>query len=205
MAATLAFLTLLCACAQKTPDTAQQALTFRTQVLENDCAFQAEITADFEDRIAEFTLSCTHTAQGGTEMSILSPETLEGITAQADETGAKLVFEDTEASFGTLDGLGLSPMAAPQLITSAWESGYIAYTGTEDGLLRVTYTCGYGEDAYTVDTWFADGKPLHAEISREGRTAVQIDVAEFILRKAETYNETTQKNLGRYLAGQSGA
>ena len=201
----LALLTLLCACAGKAPDTAQQALTFRTQVLENDCAFDAKITADFEDSVAEFSLSCEHTARGGTELTILAPQTLEGITAQTDETGAKLVFDDTEASFGTLAGLGLSPMAAPQLITSAWESGYIAYTGTEDGLLRVSYTCGYGEDAYTVDTWFADGSPLHAEISREGWTAVQIDVAEFILRKAETYNEITQTNLGRYLAGQSGA
>ena len=200
-----ALLTLLCACAGNTPDTAQQALTFRQAVLQNDCAFDAKITADFEDTVAEFSLSCRHTARGGTEMTITAPETLEGLTAQTDETGAKLVFEDAEASFGTLDGLGLSPMAAPQLVTSAWESGYIAYTGTEDGLLRVTYTCGYGEDAYTVDTWFADGSPLHAEISREGWTAVQIDVAEFILRKAETYNEITQTNLGRYLAGQPGA
>ncbi len=200
-----ALLTLLCACAKTTPDTAQQALTFRQAVIQNDCAFEAKITADFEDTVAEFSLSCRHTARGGTEMTITAPETLEGLTAQTDETGAKLVFEDAEASFGTLDGLGLSPMAAPQLVTSAWESGYIAYTGTEDGLLRVTYTCGYGEDAYTVDTWFADGSPLHAEISREGWTAVQIDVAEFILRKAETYNEITQTNLGRYLAGQPGA
>ena len=200
-----ALLTLFCACAGKTPDTAQQALTFRQAVIQNDCAFEAKITADFEDTVAEFSLSCRHTARGGTEMTITAPETFEGITAQTDETGAKLVFEDAEASFGTLDGLGLSPMAAPQLVTSAWESGYIAYTGTEDGLLRVTYTCGYGEDAYTVDTWFADGSPLHAEISREGWTAVQIDVAEFILRKAETYNEITQTNLGRYLAGQPGA
>ena len=200
-----ALLTLLCACAGNTPDTAQQALTFRQAVLQNDCAFDAKITADFEDTIAEFSLSCEHTARGGTKLTVLAPQTLEGITAQTDETGAKLVFEDAEASFGTLAGLGLSPMAAPQLITSAWESGYISYTGTEDGLLRVTYTCGYGEDAYTVDTWFADGSPLHAEISREGWTAVQIDVAEFILRKAETYNETTQTNLGGYLAGQSGA
>lgn len=205
MALAPALLTLLCACGQNPPDAAQQALTFRTQVLENDCAFEAKITADLEDTIAEFSLSCRHTARGGTEMTITAPQTLEGITAQTDETGARLVFEDTEASFGTLDGLGLSPMAAPQLFTSAWESGYIAYTGTEDGLLRVSYTCGYGEDAYTVDTWFADGRPLHAEISREGQTAVQIDVAEFILRKAETYNETTQTNLGGYLAGQSGA
>lgn len=200
-----ALLTLLCACAGKAPDTAQQALTFRTQTLENDCAFQAAITASFDDCVAEFTLSCEHTARGGTAMTILSPETLEGITAQTDETGAKLVFEDAEASFGTLEVLGLSPMAAPQLITSAWESGYIAYTGTEDGLLRVTYTCGYGEDAYTVDTWFADGIPVHAEVSRAGKTAVQIDVTDYILRKAETYNEITQTNLGRYLAGQFGA
>ena len=196
----------LCACTkQADEDPAQQALAFRQDVMQNTYSFRADVSADFGDTVCQFTLSCVHTPGSGTEMTITAPETLAGLTAMASDEGAKLVFDGAEAAFGTLEGLGLSPMTAPELLAESWETGYIQYTGTEDGLLRVTYLCGYEEDEYRADTWFQDGAPVRAELSCDGRMAVQIDVTDFNLRKAETNNESTQTNMGRYLAGQSGA
>ena len=202
----LALSMALCACAKTNqPDAAQQALSFRQEMLAGDCSFQAEITADFGDTVSRFSLSCAHTQESGTTMTITAPETLAGLIAEAGGEEVKLVFEDTEASFGTLSGLGLSPMAAPELMCRAWQSGYVQDSGMEEELAHVTYLCGYGEDELRVDTWFQAGVPVRAELFCDGRMAVQIDVTDFILRKAETDNESTQTNLGRYLAGQSGA
>ncbi len=188
---------MLCACnGQRDFDPAQQALAFRQDVMQNVCSFEAELSADFGDTVCQFALSCVHTPGSGTEMIITAPETLAGLTASASEEGAKLVFEGTEAAFGTLAGLGLSPMTAPELLAQGWENGYIQYTGLEDGLLHVTYLCGYDEDEYRADTWFQDGAPVRAELSCDGQMAVQIDVTDFNLRKAETNNESTQTNLG---------
>ena len=188
---------ILCACnGQENTDPAQQALAFRQNVMQNICSFEAEISADFGDTVCLFTLSCIHTPGNGTQMTITAPETLAGLTATASEEGAKLVFDGAEAAFGTLEGLGLSPMTAPELLAEAWEAGYIQYTGLEDGLLHVTYLCGYDEDEYRADTWFQNGAPVRAELSCDGYMAVQIDVTDFNLRKAETNNESTQKNMG---------
>ena len=194
----LALTALLCACTGKpaTQDPAQRALDFRQALLENGCSFEAEITADFEDYVCSFTLSCEDSPDGGIRMRILAPETLAGITAQIEGEQAKLVFDDTEAAFGTLSGLGISPMAAPAYLGQAWRSGYMQFSGIEDGTLHVTYLCGYGDDEIRVDTWFSDGAPVRAELSCDGHTTVQIDVTDFKLRKAETNNESTQKNMG---------
>ena len=194
----LALPALLCACAGKPAkqDLAQPALDFRQALLENGCSFEAEITADFEDYVYSFTLSCEEDSDGSMQMRILAPDTLAGITAQIEGERAKLVFDGAETAFGTLEGLGLSPMTAPELLAEAWETGYIQYTGLEERFLHVTYLCGYDEDEYRADTWFQNGAPVRAELSCDGYVAVQIDVTDFNLRKAETNNESTQTNMG---------
>ena len=196
---------MLCACAEKTEqNAAQQALDLRQKLLGGICSFQAELTADYGEYVSEFSVSCVHSAKDGTEMTISAPQTLAGLRAQADKTGAKLVFEDTEAAFGTLTKLKLSPMAAPQLLAQAWESGYISLTGTEDGALHVTYLLGYDEDELTIDTWLKNGMPAYAEIACGGQTVLQAVLTDFTIQEAKTDHENTQTDLGGYLAGQSG-
>lgn len=69
----LALPALLCACAGKPAkqDLAQPALDFRQALLENGCSFEAEITADFEDYVYSFTLSCEEDSDGSMQMRIL--------------------------------------------------------------------------------------------------------------------------------------
>lgn len=205
----LALCGLLCGCAaERTADGAQQALDFRQKMLGGACSFQAKITADYEDYVCEFSLFCTHSPDGGTDMTILTPETLEGLRAHAGGDGMKVVFEDTEAAFGSLAGRSLSPMAAVQMAASAWESGYISLTGTEEGLVHVTYLLGYDDDELTVDTWLDKGAPVRAELAADGRTFLYLRLTDFTftdaVRKAETEDEITQTDVGGYFAGQSG-
>lgn len=197
---------VLSGCAAKKEDAAlQQALDFRQEMLAGECAFTAQLTADFEDYVCAFCVSCVHAPQGATELTILSPQALSGLHAHTDASGAKLVFDDTEAAFGTLTARGLSPMAAPQLLAQAWESGYIAYAGMEGERLRVSVLLGYGEEALGIDTWFQNGAPVYAELADGERTVIQAEISDLIIRKAETDNENTQANLGEHLVGQFGA
>ncbi len=146
-------------------------------------------------RLPIYAFVCPHAGKWYTDVHHRARDAC-GFTATASDEGAKLVFDGAEAAFGTLEGLGLSPMTAPELLAEAWETGYIQYTGLEDGLLHVTYLCGYDEDEYRADTWFQNGAPVRAELSCDGQMAVQIDVTDFNLRKAETNNESTQTNMG---------
>ena len=205
-ALTLALALLLGGCAAGREDEPlQQALDFRQKMLAGDCAFTAELAADFDDYVCAFSVSCVHTPQEGTELTILAPQSLAALRAHTDADGARLVFADTEAAFGTLTSRALSPMAAPELLAQAWESGYIAYAGQEDGQLHVSFLLGYGEQELGVETWFQNGAPVYAELTDAGRTVIQAELADLIIRKAERDNENTQANLGKHLVGQSGA
>ena len=193
---------LLCGCgAAERTDGAQMALNFRQKLLSGTCSFRAELRAEYEDTVSCFTLACMHSAEAGTSMTIIQPETLAGITAQVTGEEAKIVFEDTQAAFGSLQGLGASPMTAPQILANAWESGYIALTGMEDDMLRVTYLLGYDEEELTIDTWFLAGGPVRAEISSGGQKIIDAQIADFTIQEAKTDNEITQTDLGGYLPG----
>ena len=196
---------MLCGCGAKNQsDGAQMALNFRQRLLAGTCSFQAALRAEYEDTVSCFAVTCTHSAEAGTSMTIVEPETLAGITAQVTGKEAKIVFEDTQAAFGSIQGLGASPMTAPQLLANAWEAGYIALTGMEDDMLRVKYLLGYVEEELTVDTWFLAGGPVHAEISSDGQKIIDAAITDFTIQEAVAEHENTQTDLGGYLAGQSG-
>lgn len=176
----LALALLLCGCgAEKDISGAQTALDFRKAMLEGTCAFEMVLAASYDEEVYAFTVQGKSRAEEGTDMTITAPEILQGLCAHVDEDGAKIVFEDTEAGFGPLGALAFSPMAAPQKISAAWREGHIEYTGREDGMLRVSYLLGYGEQALGVDTWFEAGIPIRAELSCDGVCFLQAEFLSF--------------------------
>ena len=83
--------------------------------------------------------------------------------------------------------LSAALIVSERAVEHALDQLYREYNGEESG---------YGEDEIRVDTWFSDGAPVRADLSCDGHMTVQIDVTDFNLRKAETNNESTQKNMG---------
>ena len=112
-------------------------------------------------------------------MTLTAPETLSGMTARVDSSGAKLVFDGAEIGFSTLAGGRLAPMAAPWVLADCWANGYIAWSGMEGGLLRVTYRTGYGTDELQADVWFDGGVPARAELSYEGALLLSAELTNF--------------------------
>lgn len=172
-------LLLLAGCGKEEEQT-QQALDFRTRLLEaGGCAFDADVQASYGETAARFSMHCVYSVQDGVTMTLTAPETLTGMTARVDSSGAKLVFDGAEIGFSTLAGGRLAPMAAPWVLADCWASGYIAWSGMEGDLLRVTYRTGYGTDELQADVWFDSGTPARAELSYEGALLLSAELTNF--------------------------
>ena len=169
-------LCLLTACGGKEPDAMQAALDFRAALLEKGgCAFTAQITADAQDRVWQYTLRCEASYDGTARLELLAPEAIAGLTAEIDGADGKLRFDGAYVDFGlTADGEP-SPVAAPQTVFSCWTEQYIASAG--DGC--VSYERGLGAKKLDVKTWFAEGVPVKAELSRDGRLLMTLEITDF--------------------------
>lgn len=199
-------LTALCACGGKTDAAMQQALDLRTALgAAGGCAFTAEVTADYGEKIYAYTMDCVCEAGAGARFTLRAPQTLAGISAEISADGARVSYEDTEVGFSTLAGGRLAPMQLPWLLADGWYSGRIRAAGREDGLVRVTCQLGYGEQALTLDTWLGeDGFPRKSTVSCDGQTLLTAEIQNFSLERSMEH-EYIQKNVGGDLSGQSGA
>lgn len=140
-----------------------------------------DVTADYGQRVYEYTVSFTGSRGEGTALTIEAPEEATGITAVAREGQTWLDYDGVRLETGPLDEAGLTPMdALPALLTDL-ESGTIAEVGTEtDGqteLLRLTVRdpdlpAGEGRESVF---WFDKARKtlLRAEIRSDGVTAVR--------------------------------
>ena len=173
----------LSGCAAAEPE--QTPLQFRTALVQaGGCSFTADVTADYGESVAAFTLDCTFTPDTGASLTVTAPESIAGITARADESTAYVTFDDTQIGFSLLAGGMLAPLAAPYVLGQCWAGEYIDCTGAEDSCLRTTYRMGYDEQELVVDTWFSCEPlaPVRAEISFEGRMVLSASISNFVLQ-----------------------
>lgn len=159
----------------------QQALDFRTQLLEKGtCSFTAHIRADFGAQFYDFTLAA-ECAEEEASLSVIAPEEIAGITASVTKEGAVLEFDGTELAFGTLANGNISPVTVPWLLEQSWKSAYISCAGADGALYRVTYLRGYADGQITVDTWFDEGGiPVRGEMLYDGRRCITVTIEDFM-------------------------
>ncbi len=157
----------------------QPALDFRAALLNaSECSFSAKVTADYGDRIYEFSMD-SRCSGDATQITVTQPDSISGITAQvANDTGA-ITFDGMSLDFGLLADGNLVPLAAPAVAVDCWETGYIASAGEEDGNYRVHYERGYEDEQILVDTWFSKDVPIYVEISDQERCVLQLELLDF--------------------------
>lgn len=175
-------LLLLCGCSGKQGEsTLQSAIDFRAALLNaSSCSFSAQVTADYGDRVYEFSMDCVCTG-GVTDITVTQPETISGITAQiANDTGA-VTFDGTSLDFGTLANGNIVPLAVPAVVADSWTSAYIASAGVEEDAYRVRYERGYEDGQLLVDTWFSLEKniPIYAEVCYNDNCILQMKLSDF--------------------------
>lgn len=165
----------------------QGALDLRTALLEaGGCRFRAVIGADYGDRIYSFTVSCVYDTDGITELTVLQPEEIAGITARISDGSAIVEFEDLELDFGTMANGVVSPIKACGVLGRCWSASYIFCGGSDGDLERITYLDGYEEKELTVDTWLdSSGIPVYAEISYDGIRCLTLQLSDFELEDSQ--------------------
>ena len=148
------------------------------------CSLQAQVNADYGQRVYDFTLSVTNDGEE-TAVVIREPEMLSGVTARIHGEEGTLEYDDLSLETGPLDGDGLSPVTAlPELLEAA-RSQYIQACSLTGGVLEVR--CADPEEkpgtGREVTLWF--DAQTHAltggEISWDGRRVIACDITEFTM------------------------
>ena len=116
----------------KTESENDLALQLRSDFLAMDgCSGTMDVTADYGQRVYEYTVSFSSTQKDGMTLVITAPEEVAGITATVENGQTFLKFDGVQLETGPLNADGLSPLDALPAFIAAMQSGYIAETGSE--------------------------------------------------------------------------
>ena len=172
---------LLTGCGGKPQSDLQRARDLRTALLEaGGCSFTAAITADFGDRVYDFSVQCDYAPESGARITVLQPEEISGITAQVTGRDAVVEFEGLALDFGQMAGGNVTPMESAWMLAHCWDSAYVDSAGADGDLLRITYLEGYRDRELRVDTWLdASGVPVHGEILYNGVRCLTLEISQF--------------------------
>lgn len=158
-----------------------RGMALRSKLLSAESvSFDAEITADYGDKVHNFSMECKTDNLGNLTFSVTAPETISGITGTVTQDGGKLTFDETAVHFDLLAEELLSPVSAPWVMMKTLRSGYLRSAGMEEERLRLTIDDSYEDDALQLDIWL-DGNdmPLLAEILQDGRKILSLRVSNF--------------------------
>ena len=178
--ACLLLLLFFTGCTGKTGEI-ERGLALRSRLLSAEsCSFDAEITADYGDKVYAFTLSCVGNAKGDLTFEVKQPESIAGITGKIDTQGGKLTFDDTVLHFELMADGQISPISAPWIFLKTLRSGYLRAAGMDAGYLRLTIDDTYEEDALQLDIWLGEGDlPVRCEMPYGDRRILSLNVANF--------------------------
>ncbi|MCD7755610.1 MAG: hypothetical protein LUJ09_04665 [Firmicutes bacterium] len=155
-------------------------LSLRAKLLSQSVQFQATVTADYGDKIYSFSMECTADSGGKLRFTVLSPDTIAGISGSVSESGGSLQFDGQALAFDALaDGL-ISPVSGPWVLMKTLRSGYLTSCAEEGTYLRVAIDDSYADNALHLDIWLGeDDLPVRSEIYWQGRRLLSIEVKDF--------------------------
>lgn len=183
---------LLCGCGGGAEELQQLQLLQERYAAAGGCSGTAELTADYGQRVYDYTLDFT--ARGEElELALTAPEEVAGITARVAGEATSLEFDGVTLDTGPLSPDGLSPLSAlPLLLDSAAEGFSDRCVWEKEGeTFRFHVTCrdpalSPGEGTQT-DLWFDGdtGVLLRGEVSVDGYRVVQCTFTAFALTQQE--------------------
>ena len=161
------------------------ALAIRGEYLEmTSCAATAEITADYGQRVYQYTMS-VEASEEETALVITAPETVAGITARLKDKDSLLEYDSIAVETGPMDQQGLTPVSAVPALLEETRSGYMRACALEEDGTLLRMDCGdpEGEPGKGVETtlWFdADTHALaRGEIRVDGFRAILCEFTQF--------------------------
>ena len=182
----------LCGCVGESEDNELTLLLRADFLSRTGCSGTMDLTADYGQRVYEYTGDFSETEQDGLSMVITAPDEVAGITAHITDGQTALEYDGLQLETGPLNSDGLSPMDALSAFFTAMESGYMAETGSEMlGETEVLRICcrdpelDPGQGLETV-LWFdkAQKTLLRGEVRSDGSTVIQCEFSAFNLHQA---------------------
>lgn len=157
-----------------------RAMSVRQKLQQNTCSFEAEVIADYGDKLYTFGMLCVADPSGNLNFTVTSPETIQGITGIIDSAGGKLTFDDTVLAFELLADEQITPVSAPWILIQTLRSGYIHAAQETDSGLKLIVNDSYEEDSLQLDIWLNEQDiPTEAEILWQGRRIVSLKVKNY--------------------------
>ena len=144
---------------------------------------EAEIVCHYDDEIRKYTLLCAYTPERSTG-TVLSPESLAGISAQVENGTLTLSYDDISLDAGTYSAAAVSPVVALPKLREAAAWGYPA--GQSEEMLGertcIRLGCDLSDEPGTLYTTWFDAQsllPLRSEISVDGTLLFEITWSRF--------------------------
>ena len=159
----------------------QRGMDLRSKLLASTgCSFEAQITADYGDKLHTFSMACRGNDKGDLTFTVTAPETIAGIEGSISREGGKLTFQDTALYFAMLADGQVTPVSAPWILLKTLRGGYLRSACQEEGLLRLSMDDSYEEDALYLDIWLdAENVPVRGEILYKERRILSLAVTNF--------------------------
>ena len=103
------------------------ALRIRTEYLAmTACTAAVDITADYGQRVYEYSMDLSWHKDGETKLTVTAPEKIAGITARIHDGKSYLEYDGASLETGIISGTGLSPVEVAPAVINYIGSGYIA-------------------------------------------------------------------------------
>ena len=172
-------LALLTGCSQSDARI-ERCMGLRSKLLAGGCSFTAEITADYGDKLHTFTLECTGNDRGDLCFTVVSPESISGITGEITGGGGAFTYDGDVLYFDLMADGTLSPVSAPWILLKTLRGGYLTSAGSDGDLLMLTIDDSYAEDALHLDVWLDEQDvPVRCEILYDGRRILSVNIGDF--------------------------
>lgn len=178
----LIFLVLLTGCSHSASEI-ERGMALRGRLLQaSSCSFDADITADYGEKIYTFSMTCEADARGGIRFTVTAPESIAGITGTVADDGGKLTFDDTALQFDLMADDQVTPVSAPWILLKTLRGGYLTSACTEECLLRLTVDDSYEDEALHLDIWLnQEDIPLRADILYDCKRILSLNVNHFTI------------------------
>ena len=185
------------------------ALRIRAEYLAmTACNAAVDVTADYGQRVYEYSMDISWQKDGETRLTITAPENVAGITARIKDGKSFLEYDGVSLETGALSGTGLSPIEVVPAALNYILSGYIAecdFEAVEDRT-QLWFCCRDPESEPGVGTeaafWFdPDSYALvRAEVMSDGYSVVRCVFREFAMETTKIegtkHEPRDQANLG---------
>lgn len=173
---------ILSGCGNKS-DSISEAMELRRRLSKGESTcFEAVVTADYGDRIYTFTVASVAQNTGAVDFTVVSPETIAGITGSVSEGVGKLTFDDTVLLFEPLTQGQLTPAIGPWLMIKAILGGYIRSVSNVNDALKFTIDDSFKSECFqTILTLDRDQMPSFCEIIWNNRRILSMQISNFVV------------------------